>query len=243
MRILLALAWLLLAVPPALAQATDSLAAQVRARAYAQLERAGVEIARESLHDRCLADDSLSVRSLVTVGLPIDLVRTEATPLQAAAAMGAVRCATSLLNLGAQVDFDPASVGSPLALASGRGHVEIVRLLLTRGASLDFSKTLLVSEPMTRAAGRGHLDVMRLLFEAGATTVFGLNAAVSADQRAAAQWLVQRMLARDMEMAYWTACTHAQPRTAYRRMMERAGFTKTCDQLRAEDREAAGNRP
>lgn len=237
MRYVVALACLLLAVSDAQAQTSDSTAARIRWRAYDQLERAGVPVERTSLHARCIADDSLSVRSLVETSLyPVNLVQDDMTPLQKAAWIGAINCATALLNLGAQVDEDPSRLGSPIVQAASQGHLDLVRLFLRHGASILISTEPFAS-PLMAAARNGHLPVMQLLLDQGSSPNMGLLSALLADNQRSVSWLLARMTPSQMRFAYLSECVRRPaPRTHYLDEMQRRGFTQTCAQAIAEER-------
>jgi hypothetical protein len=87
--------------------------------------------------------------------------------LQAAAGLGDVRQAASLLDQGVAVDARDADGRTPLMLAVAQGRLEVVRLLLARGADPNAADNSGRS-PLQQARAGNLRDVAALLERAGA---------------------------------------------------------------------------
>jgi hypothetical protein len=94
------------------------------------------------------------------------LVPTPAS-LQAAAGLGDVRQAASLLDQGVAVDARDADGRTPLMLAVAQGRLEVVRLLLARGADPNAADNS-GRTPLQQARAGNLRDVAALLERAGA---------------------------------------------------------------------------
>ena len=90
------------------------------------------------------------------------------TPLHAAAYVGLVDIAGSLLDLGADKDDQENKAGvSPLSIAAEEDNLEVARLLLSRGADAELAEHNGYT-PLTRAIWRGHAEMAALLQGHGA---------------------------------------------------------------------------
>jgi len=87
--------------------------------------------------------------------------------LQAAAGLGDVRQATSLLDQGVAVDARDEDGRTPLMLAVAQGRLEVVRLLLARGADPNAADNS-GRTPLQQARAGNLRDVAALLERAGA---------------------------------------------------------------------------
>ncbi|MGG1217946.1 suppressor of fused domain protein [Priestia endophytica] len=99
------------------------------------------------------------------------------TPLQHAAAGGALEAAEWLIENGADVDGGgiPGEVTPPLIWAVQKGHLGLVKLLIEKGASLDASyelgegKDTMVINAVKMAQMKGHSEILEYLYSQGAT--------------------------------------------------------------------------
>lgn len=91
-----------------------------------------------------------------------------------AASTGDLAEAKTLLDNGADPNFQDAGGVTPLHFAAQKGHWDIARLLLEKGASPSITDGH-STPPVVDAARKGHLEIVRLLVECDPMTVNHTN--------------------------------------------------------------------
>ena len=126
------------------------------------------------LHKAARAKDIEKVRSMLHAGAPIDERSRDGgyTPLQIAAARGAVEIVQLLIDSGAVVDARDFAQETALHSAARGGSTNVVELLLSRGTDVNARSTN-GATPLSEAAGEGHMAVVELLLAKGADINLG----------------------------------------------------------------------
>jgi ankyrin repeat protein len=188
-----ALALLLAAASPALAQAPVADAAMRRDSAEVRrLVQGGADVkaaqadGATALHWAAYTGDVSLASLLLEAGADVAAAnRNGSTPLWLAASQGDAPMIEALLEGGADANELLPLGRRPLMLAARSGRVDAVRVLLEHGADVNAKEDARGTTALMQAADQGHADVIAVLLEHGADVAAG-SAPVLRDGRTAA---------------------------------------------------------
>jgi len=107
-----------------------------------------------------------AVSSLLKHGAEVN-VKTDSTPLHAAAEQGHHKVVEILLQHGAKINARTDTSETPLHGAAEQGHLKVVEILLQHGAEIN-ARTGTKRTPLHAAAEQGHHKVVEILLQHGA---------------------------------------------------------------------------